>query len=317
MPASTQRRWVTPPPRPLPIRLPPFPNEAVRSYVRRLEAANHLQVPTLDEHLRDPAKQSGPLLPQRLAGISGWPLGNLQHALPELRGRAPISLAGTRYRALFGFDPTPRRACRRCVASRGITREVICWVPPNANVCLQHQRWIGPTNRDNADQFDLVPLPEIVAAARRYRRLARRFGDSRVEPTYQVALHIALRWAEREDFGQHRDRRLRILGLDPKRYWVASHHPALRAAIYPEVVSLAGLLASHYWLRVAASPGHADHQRFYSEAARRLNLPDCQPCTGWDPLAGWIDRNAPRQFREEQQTKRSARMPQIGWQTGR
>lgn len=131
-----------------------------------------------------------------------------------------------------------------------------------------------------------------------------------------VALHIALRWAEREDFGQHRERRLRILGLDPKRYWVASHHPALRAAIYPEVVSLAGLLASRYWLRVAASPGHAGRQCFYSEAARRLNLPDSQPCTGWDPLASWIDRNAPRQFREEQQTKRSARMPQIGWQTG-
>jgi hypothetical protein len=76
------------------------------------------------------------------------------------------------------------------------------------------------------------------------------------------------------------------------------HHPAVRAAIHPDTVTLTGLLVSPHWLRVAASLDHADHQRFYDEAARRLNLPAYQPYTGWDPLARWIDRNASQQFRE-------------------
>jgi hypothetical protein len=298
MPASAQAHWPYPRLQRLPIRLPPFPNETVHSYVRRLEVANHLPFGTLDEHLRDPAKQSGPLLPQRLAGISGWALGKLHYALPELRGGHPIGLAGTRHGTLHGFDPIPRRACRRCVASRGITGEATCWVLPNANVCLRHQRWIGPTNRDDVDQFDLASLPDVVAAARRYRRLASRLGDRRVESTYHIALHITLRWAEREDYGQHRNRRLRELGFDPDGFSLASHHPAVRAAIHPDTVTLTGLLVSPHWLRVAASLDHADHQRFYDEAARRLNLPAYQPYTGWDPLARWIDRNASQQFRE-------------------
>jgi TniQ len=305
MPASAQARWPDPRLQRLPIRLPRFPNETVRCYVRRLEAANHLPFGTLDNHLRDPAKQSGPLRPQRLAAISGWPLGKLQYALPELSGGHPIGLAGTRHGALHGLDPIPRRACRRCLASRGITGEATCWVLPNANVCLRHQRWIGPTNQDDADQFNLASLPDVVAAARRYPRLASRLGDRRVESTYHIALHITLRWAEREDFGQHRNRRLRILGHDPDRAWLASHHPAVRAAVYPDTVTLTGLLASPHWLRTAASLNHADHQRFYVEAARRLDLPDYQPCTGWDPLARWIDRHAPQQFREEQRRCRA------------
>jgi hypothetical protein len=286
-------------PRRLPIRLPPFPNETVCFYTRRLEAANHLPFRALDEHLHDPAKHSGPLLPHRLASISGCPLDTLQHALPELRSGQPISLIATRAGALPGFDPTPRAACRRCTASRGISGEVTCWVAPNVNICLRHQRWIGPTNRGDADQLDLAPLPEVVAAARRYRRLTRRLGNHRVEAIYPDALHITLRWVERRAYGQHRNRRLRLLASDPDRFWLASHHPAVRAATYPEVVTLTGLLASPHWLRVAASFDHLDHRRFYAEAARRLHLPDYQP-SGWDPLARWVDRDAPRQLREKE-----------------
>jgi hypothetical protein len=51
-------------------------------------------------------------------------------------------------------------------------------------------------------------------------------------------------------------------------------------------------------LRAAASLDHADQQRFYAEAARRLHLPHYQP-SGWDPLARWLDRDAARQLREE------------------
>jgi TniQ/Domain of unknown function (DUF5655) len=296
--ASIQVRWADPPLRPLPIRVPPFPNEAVRSYVRRLEAANHLGVVSLDEHLRVAAAPDGPSLAQRLGVVSGWPVGVLEHALPELRGFRPVLLTGLRYRVPRGFDQTPRRACRHCVARREISGEVTCWVPPNLDVCLRHQRWIGPTNQDDADQFDLAPVPEVVAAARRYRRLTRRLGDFRVESAYPVALHITLRWAERADFGQHRDRRLRVLGIDPDRFRLAAHLPAMRAAVYPDTVTLAGLLASPHWLGVAASLDHGDHQRFYAEVARRLRLPDYQPTTGWDPLARWVDRDAPQHFRE-------------------
>jgi TniQ len=296
--------WPYPRPQRLPIRLPPFPNETVLSYVRRLEATNHLRRCTLDEHLRHPARQSGPLLPQRLAEISGWPLANLQHALPELRGDHPISLAGTRRGALHGFDPIPRRACRHCSTSRGITVDTTCWVLPNVNVCLRHQRWIGPTNQDDGDQFDLASLPDVVTAARRYWRLARRLGDHRVESSYHVALHITLRWAERQEVGQHRNRRLRGLGFDPDRFWLASHHPAVRAATYPDTVTLTGLLASPFWLRVATAFDSADNRRFYDEVARRLHLPDYQPDTGWDPLVRWVERSARWQLREESSLQR-------------
>jgi hypothetical protein len=179
-------------------------------------------------------------------------------------------------------------------------------VAPNANVCLRHHRWMGPTNSGDADQFDLASLPEVVAAARRYRHLTRRLGADRVEAAYPDALHITLRWAERRAYGQHRNRRLRLLGADPDRFWLASHHPAVHAVTYPEVVTLTGLLASLHWLRAAASPDHADQQRFYAdqqrfytEAARRLRLPDYQP-SGWDPLARWVDRDASGQLREEE-----------------
>jgi len=149
-----------------------------------------------------------------------------------------------------------------------------------------------------ADQFDLAPLPEVVAAAHRLRRLTRLLGERRTEEAFQVALHITQRWAERRDFGHHRDQRLCMLGYDPDRFWLAAWHPAILAATYPDTVTLTGLLASPYWLAVAASPAHIDHQRFYAEVARRLDLPDYQPCTGWDPLARWIDRHAPQQDHE-------------------
>ncbi|GAA3561305.1 hypothetical protein GCM10022222_51330 [Amycolatopsis ultiminotia] len=63
---------------------------------------------------------------------------------------------------------------------------------------------------------------------------------------------------------------------------------------YPEVVTLAGLLASEYWRRTLVNhdeppnwaPNSAE-QRLYDEASRRLKIA-YQPW-GYDPLATWVD----------------------------
>lgn len=64
----------------------------------------------------------------------------------------------------------------------------------------------------------------------------------------------------------------------------------LRAALYPEAVTVTSLMVSPYWVGVAAAPHK--RQRFYAEAARRLDLPDYHPDSAYDPLAQWVIHNA-------------------------
>lgn len=60
-----------PPVRRLSITTPPFPNETVGSYVRRLAIANHLHPGEFEHYLRRREKRVNPT---RLAAISGRPL---------------------------------------------------------------------------------------------------------------------------------------------------------------------------------------------------------------------------------------------------
>lgn len=291
----------------LPIRLPPFRDETLHSYLARLEAANHLQFGFLEAYLRDTASRKG-VVAERLAAVTGRPMTILQHALPELRPRR-LSPNGLNLHPMAEFDRNPRPACRRCAAACGITVPVIRWVPVHRNLCAKHRRWIGPTNHRADDELDLSCLPDVVAAGRRHRTLVRRHGHRRARRAYNDSLYIALRWAERRDFGQHREGRLALLGFPTDRYWVPAHHRAVYAAVYPEAVTLAGLVASTYWIRVATAADHTERDRFYAEAARRLRLPDYEAYTAFDPLYRWVERYAPAQVVEDEITSRGSLSP--------
>jgi hypothetical protein len=278
---------VRPPVRRLPITTPPFPSETVGSYVRRLAIANHLHPGEFELYLR---RRERRVNPARLAAVSGRPLSLLQRALPELRPALDLPA---------GFDHhEPTLACRYCTAARGISGAVTCWAPPHRNVCLRHRRWVGHIDPafqgllDGRDsQPDLTLLPDVVSAERRLRRLTRRHGQGPVIGAYRTGLHVVLRWADRNDWGSHRHQRIQLLGFVPASDWrFPSWDPVLRAAVYPEAVTVTSLVLSPYWAGVAANP--RERRRFYAEAARRLHLPDYHPDSAYDPLAQWASRHA-------------------------
>jgi integrase len=108
---------------------------------------------------------------------------------------------------------------------------------------------------------------------------------------YRTGLHVVLRWADRNDWGSHRYRRIQLLGFVPATDWrFPSWDPVLRAAVYTEAVAVTSLVLSPYWAGVAADP--RERRRFYDEAARRLQLPDYHPDGAYDPLAQWASRHA-------------------------
>jgi hypothetical protein len=278
---------VRPPVRRLPITTPPFPCETVGSYVRRLAIVNHLHPGEFEDYLRRRERRVNPAL---LAAVSGRPLSILQRALLELRPASSLPA---------GFDHhEPTLACRYCTAARGITGAVTCWAPPHRNVCLRHRRWVGHIDPayqgllDGRDpQPDLTLLPDVVAAERRLRRLARRHGQEQVILAYRTGLHIALRWVDRNDWGYHRHRRIQLLGFVPATDWkFPSWDPVLRAAVYPDAVAVTSLVLSPYWAGVAADP--RQRRRFYAEAGRRLRLPAYHPDSVYDPLAQWASHHA-------------------------
>jgi hypothetical protein len=278
---------VRPPVRRLPITTPPFPCETVGSYVRRLAIANHLHPSEFEDYLRRRERRVNPAW---LAAVSGRPLSVLQRALPELRPASDLPA---------DFDHhEPTLPCRQCTARRGITGTVTCWAPPHRNVCLRHRRWVGHIDPafqgllDGRDpQPNLTLLADVVSAERRLRRLARRHGQGPVILAYRTGLHVALRWADRNDWGYHRHRRIELLGFVPATGWrFPSWDPVLRAAVYPEAVVVTSLVLSPYWAGVAADP--RQRPRFYAEAARRLHLPDYHPDSAYDPLAQWASHHA-------------------------
>jgi hypothetical protein len=274
----------------LPRTTPPFPNETLGSYVDRLAATNYLDTSEFRDHLHDPRTRQQGVSPARLAVACGWPLPTLRLALPELRSTPELPADLDHHQ--------PAAACRLCTAAHGITGTVTCWAPPHRNVCLRHRRWIGHVEHvlhgllDGRDpQLDLAALPEIVAAERHQRNLTRRHGQRPVILAYRTGLRIALRWAERNDWGRHRHRRIEAFGFVPATDWTfPSWDPMLRAAVYPEAVAVTSLVLSVYWVRIAATP--RERWRFYAEAARRLRLPAYRPDTANDPLVRWADRHA-------------------------
>ena len=267
----------------LPVPVAPFPTETVTSYVTRLALANHLQMATLADYLRGPGTTRSRPDPGRLAAATGISRLVLQQALPELEPHRLWPLGCSRL------------ACRFCAAARGIYSPLRCWATGYPDVCLRHRRWASPTVLNLEGQRDLGCVPEVLGAAKRHYRLVPEHGLLRARCAYQDALDVTLGWARRGWWGRHRDGRLRRLSAAPV---VLIGDPALHAALYPETVSLACILASPHWVGAAVSADRADRGRFYSEVARRLDLSEYRPAAVGDPLACWVAREARLAFAE-------------------
>jgi hypothetical protein len=271
----------------LPIPLPPARHELITSYVGRLAALHGLGFDQLWAQISTPEQPGGRrrrVLPEALVALTGRPRAQLAGALPELRDPAPDW-------ALFRHEPQP--GCPRCDA-RHPGGPVTRLLPHHRYVCPRHRHWIGPPDIAAAPT-PLTELPEIARAQHRHLRLLRRHGwvasYDAVLTGFLICGHL---WsqpaASTGDICPHWPRRTDVLIKDRFADFTASR---VFAAVYPEAVTLAAVLASPPWRRLA----HGDHQQrrqFLAEIGRRLGRCPYQPGDTSDVIAHWMSWDACR-----------------------
>ena len=163
-------------------------------------------------------------------------------------------------------------------------------LPHHRYVCTRHRYWVGPPDIDQPATA-LGGLDDIVRAQRHHLRLLRRHGPAAgYDAVLTGFLFCGHLWADRsqEGVGVHREWTRRAEVLIPAGTETATFSASrLFAAVYPEAVSLAGLIASPTWRHRAA--GDADQQRqFTTEVGRRLDRPHYRPAEGGDAVAHWM-----------------------------
>ncbi|WP_258527971.1 TnsA-like heteromeric transposase endonuclease subunit [Streptomyces sp. NBRC 110611] len=275
-------------PRTLPDPVPPARHEIPPSYISRLATLLGLDIDGLWFQVTQPAYPGAGrrvVVPERLAALTGRSVHALAGAMPELRDPPPDWEM---------FRHQPQTGCHLCDA-RHPGGKVVRLLPHHAYICLRHGAWIGPPDIDHL-AVDLAPFPEIVDAQRRHLLLLRRYGWA---PTYDAVL-TALMICAHIWYGDGRpltdvfgvwniwdDRVHHLIPLDPeKQDYIAYSASKLFAAVYPEAVTLAPLIASPYWRRLADGTG-AEQARFFAEVGKRVTYPYNEPDRGGDAVAHW------------------------------
>lgn len=260
----------------LPRPLPPFPNETLASYLRRLELANGL-----------PADRTGASLGIRpgddmgfvLRVLTGRSPTVLRHALPQLRAADP------RMPPLLREEPArPHTACELCCRAAGIDQHVRRWVTHEQVIWLHHRRWLGSPEEGTADQLDLAGHPDVLAAFRRHRNLIARRGRFAAQDAYETSARIVWDW-------QLQNRRLPAVSARLDRlhdgrncsYMDAAAH----AAQYPTAVALTSLLSSRYWRHQALNAVEDQVNRFLQKVADTVT-DGYYPTGGQDPLRDYL-----------------------------
>ena len=266
----------------LPIAVAPAQQETVASYLARLTSLHGLPLRELWEPISVPRPRSRrrDVLADRLAAVTGHHREHLIRALPELHPAPDWS----------ALRHQPQPGCTRCDA-RHPGGPVTRLLPHHRYVCTRHRYWIGPPDIDQRATA-LRGLDDIVGAQRHHLRLLRRYGAA---ATYDAVLtgflfsgHL---WADRrrhDGVGVQRGwtRRADVL-IPPGTETATFSASRLFAAVYPEAVSLAGLIASPTWRHRAA--GDADQQQqFITEVGRRLGRLHDHLDGSDDPVAHWM-----------------------------
>jgi hypothetical protein len=267
----------------LPIPAGPAQHETLASYLTRLATLHGLATQELWVTVSDPLPKTRrrAVAAQRLAALTGRHPAQLTRALPEL-------VNPTRDWTVFRHQPQP--GCRRCDV-RHDGGPVIRLLPHHRYVCLRHRYWIGPP--DIGQHTSMLPdhLDDITRAQHQHLRLLGRYG---VAATYDAVLtgflicgHL---WADQSHFLDqltHRAARRAELLIPPRSEY--RHFSASRvfAAVYPEAVSIAVLLASPLWRHRAAGDTR-DQQQFLHAIATRIGCPGYQPPSSGDVIAHWM-----------------------------
>ncbi|WP_204903185.1 TniQ family protein [Mycobacterium kansasii] len=249
----------------LPLPAGPAQHETLASYLNRLAALHGLPVRELWDQLSiaRPGSTRRVAVAERLAVVTDRPPEHLFGALPELRDPAPDW-------TLWRHQSQP--GCPRCDA-RHEGGPVLRLLPHHHYVCTKHHYWIGPPDAGQpATPLD-ERLSDIVTAQRQHQRVVTRLGGAAmfdaVLTGFLICGHL---WANPQrpnaDACRRWTRRTDLL-IPPGaelRTFTASR---LFAAVYPEAVSLAAIIASPLW-RQRASGDAAGRREFLAEAARRL-----------------------------------------------
>jgi hypothetical protein len=176
------------PRQPLPVRVAPVFGQTIASFLDQVAAANHLPPAVLLAHLptwfrhqhrthddlarSDRAHHDDAVI---LADLTGNDANALRRALP----------------ALAGWSRDPSRPVRLTTACRRCTQYVVVPVhlPALQRLCLRHRTWLG-----HIQQIDTSSCPDIVHAAQRAARLARRYSPTRVLLAETTARETIKRW---------------------------------------------------------------------------------------------------------------------------
>ncbi|MFC5031833.1 hypothetical protein C8250_002695 [Streptomyces sp. So13.3] len=272
--------------RTLPDPVPPARHEIPPSYISRLATLHGLDVNGLWLQITQPVYPGAGrrvVVPGRLAALTGRSVHALAGAMPELRDPAPNWEM---------FRHQPQTGCHLCDA-RHPGGQVVRLLPHHVYVCLRHSTWIGPPDIDHP-AVDLTRFPEIIDAQRRHLLLLRRYGWA---ATYDAVLtglmicaHIWSPDGRPTPFGSWDTWDDRIDVLIPfdrkKQDYVDYSTSRLFAAVYPEAVALAPLIASPFWRRLAGGT-EAEQARFLAEVAGRVTYPYSPTDRGGDAVAHW------------------------------
>lgn len=272
----------------LPIPAAPARQEILASYLTRLASLHGLAPRELWEPISvpRPGGRRRDVIAGRLAAVTGREREHLAAALPELRD--PANWASLRHQ--------PQVGCPRCDA-RHAGGPVTRLLPHHRYICTRHRYWIGPPDIAQAGTALGAELEEIMQAQFRHLRLLRRHGPA---ATYDAVLtgflfcaHLWTTQLESDsDAWHHWTRRTETLipvGAEATMFSASR----LFAAVYPEAVSLAALIAAPPWRRLATGDAH-QQTLFIAEVGRRLGQPNYQPPEHGDGVAHWMKFDATR-----------------------
>ncbi|MFI9162817.1 DNA-binding protein [Kitasatospora aureofaciens] len=250
-----------------------------------------------------------------LAGLCGVGEDVLGRALPswgledeKLASRAAGSGPGAVWRVGGAAVGPVAFGCRSCAARRaGTPVRVVRYAQRWERVCARHGRWLldADANLGRGMEFlNLRGLPEVVAAQRRWRSVARRAARSGVRPeaVFGVAWAAVCRWWDL------------ALQWPDERVWPARLHAlaggdaggdfwrwralARDAAVFPEVVEVAAALLDPVMAELVWQDSGAGRPRalpadgaFCRRLGERVGRPWLGPLAAVDfggPLTAWM-----------------------------
>jgi hypothetical protein len=180
----------------LPITIPPFAGETLRSYLARLTAANYLQETFLKAELKRHD------FCHWLSLVTGRTEHQLISALPELRTAATLD-AFPHLVGLASAKALVRDVCSQCVLTRARPKPYPRVFATHEHViCMKHLRWVGSNDAlscSSWEQFSVANCHQIVVANRRHRRLILRWGRQEVRGRFQDSLYALYYWRGQRD----------------------------------------------------------------------------------------------------------------------